>query len=131
MVCYRLAIRLGHAFGAEHDRNAIGVNAAVLMQRFSLCVAGTDEPFAVIARSDSDAAILFIPLLEKASSLSLLAMTTGLMLVCHRLVRISGVNAICRGNLSRQSVERCKFTVNQRTDAHCARGSGRTVADME
>jgi hypothetical protein len=60
---------------------------------------GADESFvviapAVIARSNSDAAILFIPLLEIASSLPLLAMTagamtagamtTGLMLVCHR-----------------------------------------------
>jgi len=58
-------------------------------QQFSLCLAGADEPFVVIApvviaRSDSDAAILFIPLLGIASSLPLLAMTTGLMLVCHR-----------------------------------------------
>jgi hypothetical protein len=53
-----------------------------------------DEPFVVIARSDSDAAILSIPLLEIALSLALLAMTagamtagamtTGLILVCHR-----------------------------------------------
>jgi hypothetical protein len=45
---------------------------------------GADEPFVVIARSGSDAAILFIPLRGIASSLSLLAMTTGLMLVCYR-----------------------------------------------
>jgi hypothetical protein len=38
-----------------------------------------DEPFVVIARSDSDAAILFTPLLGIASSLPLLAMTTGAM----------------------------------------------------
>jgi hypothetical protein len=36
-----------------------------------------DEPFVVIARSDSDAAILFITRLGIASSLPLLAMTTG------------------------------------------------------
>jgi hypothetical protein len=49
-----------------------------------LCLAGADGPFVVIApavivRSDSDAAILFIPLLGIASSLALLAMTAGAM----------------------------------------------------
>jgi hypothetical protein len=51
-------------------------------QQFSLCLAGADEPFVVIApvviaRSDSDAAILFIPRQGIASSLPLLAMTMG------------------------------------------------------
>ncbi|HTJ63257.1 MAG TPA: hypothetical protein VL899_05550, partial [Alphaproteobacteria bacterium] len=53
------------------------------IQRFSLCLAA-DDPFvviapAVVARSDSDAAILFIPPLEIASSPPLLAMTAGAM----------------------------------------------------
>jgi hypothetical protein len=73
-----------HAAGrpGRHDR----------LQRFSLCRA-TDEPFVVIARSISDAASLFIPLLRIASSLPRAitaaavtagAMTTGLMLARHR-----------------------------------------------
>ena len=41
-------------------------------------------PLVVIARSDSDAAILSIPRLGIASSLSLLAMTTVLMPACHQ-----------------------------------------------
>jgi hypothetical protein len=40
---------------------------------------GAHAPFVVIARSDCDAAILSIPLLGIASSLPLLAMTTGAM----------------------------------------------------
>jgi hypothetical protein len=43
-----------------------------------------DELFVGIARSDSDAAILFIPLLGIASSLPLRAMTIGLMPVRHQ-----------------------------------------------
>jgi hypothetical protein len=46
-------------------------------QQFSLCRWQTGMSPVVIARSDSDAAILFILLLGIASSLPLLAMTTG------------------------------------------------------
>jgi hypothetical protein len=42
------------------------------------------RPLVVVARSNRDAAILFTKLLGIASSLPVLAMTTGLMLACHR-----------------------------------------------
>jgi hypothetical protein len=47
------------------------------MAAFLIMPGRADEPFFVIARSDSDAAILFIRLLGIASSLPLFAMTTG------------------------------------------------------